>query len=119
MMVAWVGVGGAWIWAIMERRSQPDVMAALAVGCERTEEQQRCLQEGVEKREPSDTVDGNVNWCSHCGKQCGSSFKNRVGSCSPTPGYIFRRDENSNSKRYNHPNVQTGSIYSSQGMEAS
>ena len=85
----------------------------------RREEQQGFLQEGVEKREPSDTVGGNVNWCSRCGKQYGSSFKNRVGSCNPTPGYIFRRDENSNSKRYNHPSVQTGSIYSSQGVEAS
>ena len=25
--------------------------------------------EGVEKREPSHTVGGNVNWCSHYGKQ--------------------------------------------------
>ena len=27
--------------------------------------------EGVEKREPSHTVGGNVSWYSHCGKQCG------------------------------------------------
>ena len=26
--------------------------------------------EGVEKREPSDTVGGNVNWCNHYAKQC-------------------------------------------------
>ena len=25
--------------------------------------------EDVEKREPLYTVDGSVNWCSHCGKQ--------------------------------------------------
>ena len=25
--------------------------------------------EGVEKREPSYTVGGTVNWCSHCGEQ--------------------------------------------------
>ena len=25
--------------------------------------------EDVEKRDPSYTVGGNVNWCSHCGKQ--------------------------------------------------
>ena len=31
---------------------------------------------GVEKREPSYTVGGNVNWCSHCGKQYGGSSKN-------------------------------------------
>ena len=27
--------------------------------------------EGVEKREPSYTVDGNIHWCSHYGKQYG------------------------------------------------
>ena len=28
--------------------------------------------EGVEKREPSYTVGGNVNWCNHSGKQYGN-----------------------------------------------
>ena len=32
--------------------------------------------EGVEKREPSCTVDGNVNWYSHYGEQYGGSLKN-------------------------------------------
>ena len=32
--------------------------------------------EGVEKREPSYAVGGNVNWCSHCGKQYGDFSKN-------------------------------------------
>ena len=32
--------------------------------------------EGVEKREPSYTVGGSVNWYSHCGEQYGGSFKN-------------------------------------------
>ena len=32
--------------------------------------------EGVEKREPSYTVGGNVNWCSHYGKQYEGSSKN-------------------------------------------
>ena len=31
---------------------------------------------GVEKREPSYTIGGNVNWCSHYGKQYGGSLKN-------------------------------------------
>ena len=37
-----------------------------------------CLNagEGVEKREPSYTVDGNVNWYSHYGEQYGGSLKN-------------------------------------------
>ena len=36
--------------------------------------------EGMEKREPSYTVDGNVNWCSHYEKEYGvsSKSKNRV-----------------------------------------
>ena len=32
--------------------------------------------EDVEKREPSYSVGGNVNWGSHCEEQYGSSFKN-------------------------------------------
>ena len=32
--------------------------------------------EGVEKREPSCTVGGNVNWHSHYGEQYGGSLKN-------------------------------------------
>ena len=32
--------------------------------------------EGVEKREPSDTVGGNVNWCSYYGEQYGGFLKN-------------------------------------------
>ena len=33
------------------------------------------VDEDVEKREPSYTVGGNVNWCSHSGKLCGGSSK--------------------------------------------
>ena len=33
-------------------------------------------REGVEKREPSYTVGGNVNWYSHYGDQYGDSLKN-------------------------------------------
>ena len=29
----------------------------------------------MEKREPSCTAGGNVNWCSHCGKQLGGFSK--------------------------------------------
>ena len=32
--------------------------------------------EGVEKRDSSYTVGGNVNWYSHCGEQYGGSSKN-------------------------------------------
>ena len=33
------------------------------------------MGEGAEKREPSYTVGGNVNWDSHYGKQCKDSSK--------------------------------------------
>ena len=32
--------------------------------------------EGVEKKESSYTIEGNVNWCSHCGKQYRGSSEN-------------------------------------------
>ena len=32
--------------------------------------------EGVEKREPSYTVGGNVSWCNHYAEQYGGSLKN-------------------------------------------
>ena len=30
---------------------------------------------GVEEKEPSHTLGGNVSWCSHCGEQYGGSLK--------------------------------------------
>ena len=33
------------------------------------------VDKDVKKREPSFTVGGTVNWCSHCGKQPGGSAK--------------------------------------------
>ena len=33
-------------------------------------------EEGVEKREPSYTVGGNVNWCSFYGKHYGDTLEN-------------------------------------------
>ena len=32
--------------------------------------------ESMERREPSYSVSGNVNWYSHCGEQYGGSLKN-------------------------------------------
>ena len=31
----------------------------------------------AEKREPSYTAGGNINWYSHCGNQCGGSLENQ------------------------------------------
>ena len=41
-----------------------------------TSQQTTNAGEDVEKREPSYTVGGNVNWSSHCGKQYGSTTEN-------------------------------------------
>ena len=39
----------------------------------------KSVDQDVKKREPSYTVGGNVNWCSHCGKQYeGSQKQNRA-----------------------------------------
>ena len=51
--------------------------------------------EGVEKREPSCTVGGSVNWCNRYETQYeGSSTKSRVAiwSSNPTPGHISRQN---------------------------
>ena len=58
----------------------------------------------MEKREPSYTVSGNVNWCKHYGEwYMGVPFlktKNRatIWSYNPTLGHIFVKDKNSNEK---------------------
>ena len=48
----------------------------------------------MEKREPSHTVGGNVNWCSHYGKQYADTSKitNRttIWSSYPTSGYLSK-----------------------------
>ena len=41
----------------------------------RKREQITSVGEDVEKREPSHVAGGNVNWCSHSGKQYGDSSK--------------------------------------------
>ena len=91
------------------------------------------------------TVDGNLNWCSCYGKQYGGSLetKNRVTiwSSNPTPGHIPRGNSNNPvdcvhgifqarvlgwfaisfskyKKRSMHLTVHSGTIYSSQDIEA-
>ena len=71
--------------------------------------------ECVEKKKPSYTVGRNVNWSCYYGEKygCFLKTKNRViiGSKNSTPWHIFGNDENSNSKRYLHPNVHCSTIY--------
>jgi len=61
----------------------------------------------VDKREPSYTVDANVNWCSHCGKQYRGPLKSKTRiaawSSNPTPEHVSGKDDNSNLKRYCTP----------------
>ena len=45
--------------------------------------------EGEEEKEPSCTVDGNVNWYSHCGEEYGGSLKTTIWPSNPTPGHQF------------------------------
>ena len=51
--------------------------------------------EGVEKKEPSRSVGGNINWYRHYGEQYGGSLiKLKIelpdDPCNPIPGHIFR-----------------------------
>ena len=48
----------------------------------------------MKEREPSYTVDGNVNWYGCYGDQYGGSLKTRhgttMGSSNPAPGHVLR-----------------------------
>ena len=78
--------------------------------------------EDLEKRKPSSTIDGNVNWYSHCTSQ--KMLKENFQKSSPISGYIPR--ENHNSKSYLYPNVHFNTannsleailVYSNKGMD--
>ena len=64
--------------------------------------------EDVKKREPLYSVDVNLNWCSQLGKQYGDSSGNyNMIQQLHSFGYISKENENSNLKRYMHPNVHS------------
>ena len=75
----------------------------------------------MEKREPLNTVGGNINWHSHYGKHYGASSKKLIEtttwSRNSTPGYVSKENENTNSERHMHPNVQSNIVYNSQDTE--
>ena len=58
--------------------------------------------EGVDRREPSFTVGGSVNWYSHYGEHYGglskAKSKTTLWSSNSTPGYVEGEKENTNSK---------------------
>ena len=77
----------------------------------------------VEKREPSYTVGGNVNWHTHHGKQQGGFSKKLKTELPHDPaipllGIYPKNPQNTNSKRYMHLNVHSSVIYRYQGREA-
>ena len=63
------------------------------------------VREGVNKKEHSYTVGGNVTWNSHYGEQYGISLKSTIRaiiwSTNPTPGHISR--ETHSLRGYIHP----------------
>ena len=72
--------------------------------------------EGMEKKEPSYTVGGNVNWCNHCGELWRSSLKSksRISKWfyNLSSGYTSR--ESYSLKRYIQPYFHSSAIYNSQ-----
>lgn len=62
----------------------------------------------MEKLEASYIEGGKEKWCSHCGKQFGSSVKHGITPriSNSTPGHMPQRMENSNSI-YNSQKVET------------
>ena len=73
--------------------------------------------EGMEKREPLYTVDGNVNWCSHYENSMENKIKNKItiSSRNLTPGHIS--SQKYNSKSYIKACVHCSTVHNSQDME--
>ena len=72
---------------------------------------------GVEKREPSCTVGGNVNWYNHYGKQYGGTKYNRKLNMFQQSHSWPISGQNFHSTRYMHPYVLYSTIHNSQSME--
>ena len=72
----------------------------------------------MERREPLYTVSGNVNWCSHDGKQHRGSSKIKntptMQFSNFTSGYIHEENEIAIWKRYLHSTVHCNINYNSQ-----
>ena len=74
--------------------------------------------EGMEKRGPSYTIDGNGNWGVHYGDQYGGSLKTKnrgiVWSSNLTHGHVTRGNSD---LRHMRSRVHYSTIYNSQDME--
>ena len=77
----------------------------------------KCCQRCEGKKEPSYTADGNINWCSHCGKQYGGFSKNKQKKELPPLGIYLKRPKTLIWKKYTHCNVHS-IIYNCQYIEA-
>ena len=77
--------------------------------------------EDMEKREPSYTVGGNVNWMQPLWKTVWRVLKKLKIEPPYNPAFpllgIYKENENTNLKRYMHLNVHCSIIYNSQDME--
>ena len=75
----------------------------------------------MKKREPSYTIDGNVNWHSHCGEQYGGSSKKLKLELPYDPAIpllgLYRENTKTLIQKHIHPSVHSGTIYNSQDME--
>ena len=69
-------------------------------------------EEGVERREPSYTIHGNVSWCSHYGECMEGPLKTKIRATiqpyNPTLGHTF--GENHGPNRYMYPSVHCSSL---------
>ena len=73
-------------------------------------------EQGVERREPTYIVGGNVNWYSHYGEEYVSSLKKLkielpYDPVTPTPGHVSR--EKCGLKGYMYPSVHCCTVYNS------
>ena len=74
----------------------------------------------MEKREPSYTVGGNVNWYSHYGEQYGISLKTKHKTTYHPAVLLLHLDPDKTiiAKDNTHPSAYCSTIYNSQDMEA-
>ena len=72
-------------------------------------------REGVKKREPSCSDEGNVNWSCYYGKQYRGSLKKLKIDLSYDPVIPLL---GTNSKRYMHLKAHSSTTYNNQDMEA-
>ena len=75
------------------------------------------------KRELYDTVGGNVNWCSHCGKLWRLHKNEKLNYLMTQRSYSWvyiwkKKNENAHLKRYVHVNVHSNIIYNCQDIKA-